>query len=65
MQPREPMPIYEFRCKKCGETFEALRRVGDTGRDLACPSCGTRAPEKIFSVFAAGAGGGSTPTGFG
>jgi len=59
------MPIYEFRCKKCGETFEALRRVGDTGRDLPCPSCGTKAPEKIFSVFAAGAGGGTTPTGFG
>ena len=31
------MPIYEFECKKCGETFEALRPVGDTGSKLSCP----------------------------
>jgi putative FmdB family regulatory protein len=62
---REPMPIYEFRCKKCGETFEALCRIGDEGSDLVCPTCGTKAPEKIFSVFAAAGSCGPTSTGFG
>lgn len=59
------MPIYEFRCKKCGETFEALRSMGDTGEDLACPTCGTKAPERIFSVFSAAGGCSPTSTGFG
>jgi len=50
------MPIYEFECKKCKAVFEALRPIGDTGRTLACPRCDTKAPKKIFSVFAAGSG---------
>jgi putative FmdB family regulatory protein len=47
------MPIYEYKCKKCGERFEAIRPIGDTGRGLSCPECGARAPEKVPSVFAA------------
>ena len=42
------MPIYEFECKKCGETFEALRPVGDTGSKLSCPSCGAKKPTKRY-----------------
>jgi putative FmdB family regulatory protein len=47
------MPIYEFRCRDCGAQFEELRPLGDDGRDLECPTCGARAPEKQLSVFAA------------
>jgi putative FmdB family regulatory protein len=57
------MPIYEFECKKCGEVFEALRPMDDTGRSLSCPECGTKAPKKIFSTFAAG--GSCAPGGIG
>ena len=46
------MPIYEFKCKKCGELFEALRSIGDTGKGLACPECGAKAVEKQISTFA-------------
>jgi putative FmdB family regulatory protein len=48
------MPIYEFECRKCGEIFEALRPMDDTGRTLTCPECGAKAPKKIFSTFATG-----------
>jgi predicted nucleic acid-binding Zn ribbon protein len=27
------MPIYEYRCKKCGEEFERLERVSDKSYD--------------------------------
>jgi putative FmdB family regulatory protein len=57
------MPIYEFRCRKCGATFEALRRVGDDGRTLACPECGAQRPEKLFSSFGAPSGCGTPPAG--
>jgi putative FmdB family regulatory protein len=46
------MPIYEYRCRKCGEQFEALRPVGDNGKRLACPKCGAKGPEKQLSTFA-------------
>jgi len=63
------MPIYEFECKKCGERFEAIRPMGDTGKKLSCPECGARAPKKVPAVFAAGSsrGGGAAcgPSSFG
>jgi putative FmdB family regulatory protein len=34
------MPIYEFKCLKCGKPAEVLQRVGD--RAPACPSCGSK-----------------------
>jgi putative FmdB family regulatory protein len=58
------MPIYEYRCKACGQRFEALRPVGDRGRSLICPECGEKGPEKLPSVFAASTGCGPAGGGF-
>ena len=30
------MPIFEYRCRKCGETTEYIRRVQDREGDLPC-----------------------------
>ncbi len=32
------MPVYEYRCRSCGETTEALQRMGD-GVPGPCPNC--------------------------
>jgi len=48
------MPLYEYQCSGCDERFEALQRIGDDGKDLTCPACGKRKPDKVFSTFAAG-----------
>jgi len=56
------MPIYEYRCRKCAGTFEAIRPLGDDGRTLACPECGAPSPEKVPSVFAAQRGGQGSPS---
>ncbi len=53
------MPIYEYRCKSCGHTFEAFQKLGADGRDLNCPVCAAAAPEKLFSISAAPLKGGS------
>ena len=46
------MPIYEFKCKKCGHRFEDLVRSASAGDDLECPECGARGAEKLMSSFA-------------
>ena len=46
------MPVYEYKCTKCGQIFDAFQQVGGDGSDLNCPVCGESKPEKIFSSFA-------------
>jgi putative FmdB family regulatory protein len=44
------MPIYDFRCTRCGNEFEALSRPQDP--PVACPSCQSTELEKLLSGFA-------------
>ncbi|HET7131753.1 MAG TPA: zinc ribbon domain-containing protein [Gammaproteobacteria bacterium] len=43
------MPLYDFKCRKCGKKFEELVRLGDTP---VCPKCGAADTERLFSVTA-------------
>ena len=45
------MPIYEYRCRKCGEVFERFMKVNERGDSLTCPYCGETKPKKILSSF--------------
>ncbi len=45
------MPIYEYRCQKCGHCFEVLQKMGEGGDFLTCPQCG--APKPVKKVTAA------------
>ncbi|MGB9454803.1 MAG: zinc ribbon domain-containing protein [Bryobacteraceae bacterium] len=56
------MPLYEYRCQKCGKTFEMLRRMRDADSDLECPECQSEEVERLLSRFASG---GCTSTGSG
>jgi len=51
------MPLYEYRCGGCGETFELLRRFQDADRDVMCPKCQSEEIERLVSAFASGSGG--------
>ncbi len=44
------MPVYTFRCRKCGKEYEAL--VNRFGQVAPCPACGDAKPEKILSLIA-------------
>jgi len=49
------MPIFEFRCERCGVEFERL--VFSSGQNSeACPDCGSLETRKVLSVFASGGG---------
>jgi len=59
------MPIYEYRCKSCGDVHERLRRMDDADSNLRCPECDAEDVERIASAFATSGGGcGPGPTGF-
>jgi len=45
------MPIYEYKCQKCGHKFEELV-FGE--RKIKCPKCGSISSEKLFSTFSTG-----------
>jgi putative FmdB family regulatory protein len=45
------MPIYEFKCKNCGNTFEYLCMRSDDENHVKCPSCGKEKSEKLLSTF--------------
>ncbi len=49
------MPIYEFKCKKCDEEFEAL--VFRSDEVVPCPSCEGKDIERLMSACSFKSGG--------
>ena len=45
------MPIYEYRCRKCGEIFEKIQKLNEGEESLTCPYCGGKKPAKVLSGF--------------
>ncbi|HNQ85736.1 MAG TPA: zinc ribbon domain-containing protein [Deltaproteobacteria bacterium] len=45
------MPIYEYRCEKCGNEFEALVSM-NARENPACPKCETKKVRKKMSITA-------------
>jgi putative FmdB family regulatory protein len=48
------MPLYEYRCQKCGKSFEMLRRMQDADRETECPECRSSEVERLLSAFSTG-----------
>ena len=51
---KEGMPLYEYRCKACGRTFEQLRRMSEADRGVECPECRSEEVQRMLSTFATG-----------
>ena len=43
------MPIHDYKCSKCGATFEKL--VKTSNEKVVCEKCGSKKTEKLLSVF--------------
>ena len=41
------MPVYEFRCRSCGDVFSQFFRSREVLAVPACPACGSEAERKI------------------
>ena len=54
------MPLYEFDCLSCGQSFEKLVRSAGATKEVVCPVCGQTHVQKKLSTFAANIKGGSS-----
>jgi putative FmdB family regulatory protein len=43
------MPLYEYRCTACGETFEILASLAERDEKAVCPACGSHDTARLFS----------------
>ncbi len=63
------VPLFEFECQDCGHVFEVMVKKATPATTPACPECGHKSVERLWSSFAApnsgGSGCGSGSFGFG
>ena len=45
------MPIYEYRCKNCGNSFDALRSVQAADKPIECSQCHKEDSKRLLSTF--------------
>ncbi len=61
------MPIYTYKCKKCGLKFDFLHKSCEALEEVRCEACGSKEVERLLTSFSVGSdrdsfGGGSCPT---
>lgn len=49
------MPIFEYRCQRCGKVFELLQKADGLAKQV-CPVCSSDELKKVPSSFAVGHG---------
>ncbi len=45
------MPIYEYKCKKCGNVFETIFYSLQEKRQVPCPACQSPKTARLMSTF--------------
>ena len=55
------MPMYDYRCKNCGEKFEELVFSSSTpDEEITCPNCNENQSERLLSAPMVSTGGSSS-----
>ena len=59
------MPLYEYTCRSCGQSFDVLRNLRDDDREVECPRCKEKNAERRMSLPATDGGAGKSGCGGG
>jgi putative FmdB family regulatory protein len=51
------MPVYDYKCRKCGAVFEKFLRTLAAAGSVTCEKCGSAKVEKLVSCCAISSGG--------
>ncbi len=51
------MPMYEYLCQVCGNSFEKLLPIAQADAPHVCPACGGQETQRKLSTFAMSSGG--------
>jgi len=46
------MPLYEYYCAECRNTFDTLRSMDKADATIQCKHCESRSTSRVLSVFA-------------
>ena len=46
------MPLFEYHCNQCHQTFEKLVSFSEIDAPIVCPSCGSQDTKKAITAFA-------------
>ncbi|MDH5478539.1 MAG: zinc ribbon domain-containing protein [Nitrospinota bacterium] len=49
------MPIYEYQCSDCANSFEVMHLNAESYKSLECPKCHSRQVSREMSTFAVSA----------
>ena len=44
------MPIYDYRCSGCGNTYDVLHKVREIKEDVICPNCNSTTHVRLIST---------------
>lgn len=57
------MPVYDYKCQKCGKVFEKFWRTLAAAGSVKCEKCGSASVEKLITCCAVSSGGKSEGAG--
>lgn len=46
------MPLYEYFCAECSDTFETIRPAAQADAPAVCPGCRATSPQRVLSLVA-------------
>ena len=44
------MPIYDYKCNDCGNTYDVFHKVREVIDDVVCPSCESKNHTRLLSA---------------
>ena len=44
------MPIYDYKCNECGNTYDVFHRVREVIDDVVCPACESKNHTRLISA---------------